>query len=405
MAFQLALSGLSAASADLNVTANNIANTATTGFKQSRAEFSELFAVSPQGVSSTAIGNGVRVSQVAQQFTQGSINFTQNSLDLAISGQGFFTVSNGGAPQYTRAGSFRTDASGYVVNAQNQRLQVYSPTSTGGFNTGGLSDLRLVTGESPPNATTNAELVMNLPSNAAVPTTATFDPTDPTSYTQATSMTIYDSLGAAHTATTYYSQTATSGVWDDRLYIDGNAVGPAQQLTFSNTGLLTSPSTGNLTFPAYTPSTGAAPMTLTLNYGKATQYGSTFGVNSITQDGFTTGRLTGMNIDKTGVVQAQYTNGRAIPLGQIALANFANPNGLQQVADTNWSETADSGQVLHGQAGTSGFGLVQAGALEASNVDITAQLVSMITAQRNFQANAQMISTADQITQTIIQMR
>jgi len=405
MAFQLALSGLSAASADLNVTANNIANTATTGFKQSRAEFSELFAVSPQGVSSTAIGNGVRVSQVAQQFTQGSINFTQNSLDLAISGQGFFTVSNGGAPQYTRAGSFRTDASGYVVNAQNQRLQVYSPTSTGGFNTGGLSDLRLVTGESPPNATTNAELVMNLPSNAAVPTTATFDPTDPTSYTQATSMTIYDSLGAAHTATTYYSQTATSGVWDDRLYIDGNAVGPAQQLTFSNTGLLTSPTTGNLTFPAYTPSTGAAPMTLTLNYGKATQYGSTFGVNSITQDGFTTGRLTGMNIDKTGVVQAQYTNGRAIPLGQIALANFANPNGLQQVADTNWSETADSGQVLHGQAGTSGFGLVQAGALEASNVDITAQLVSMITAQRNFQANAQMISTADQITQTIIQMR
>ena len=405
MAFQLALSGLSAASADLNVTANNIANTATTGFKQSRAEFSELFAVSPQGVSSTAIGNGVRVSQVAQQFTQGSINFTQNSLDLAISGQGFFTVSNGGAPQYTRAGSFRTDASGYVVNAQNQRLQVYSPTSTGGFNTGGLSDLRLVTGESPPNATTNAELVMNLPSNAAVPTTATFDPTDPTSYTQATSMTIYDSLGAAHTATTYYSQTATSGVWNDRLYIDGNAVGAAQQLTFSNTGLLTSPSTGNLTFPAYTPSTGAAPMTLTLNYGKATQYGSTFGVNSITQDGFTTGRLTGMNIDKTGVVQAQYTNGRAIPLGQIALANFANPNGLQQVADTNWSETADSGQVLHGQAGTSGFGLVQAGALEASNVDITAQLVSMITAQRNFQANAQMISTADQITQTIIQMR
>jgi flagellar hook protein FlgE len=238
-----------------------------------------------------------------------------------------------------------------------------------------------------------------------VPTTAIFDPTDPTSYTQATSMTIYDSLGAAHTATTYYSKTATSGVWDDRLYIDGNAVGPAQQLTFSNTGLLTSPTTGKLAFPAYTPSTGAAPMTLTLDYGKATQYGNTFGVNSITQDGFTTGRLTGMNIDKTGVVQAQYTNGRAIPLGQIALSNFANPNGLQQVADTNWSETADSGQVLHGQAGTSGFGLVQAGALEASNVDITAQLVSMITAQRNFQANAQMISTADQITQTIINMR
>jgi flagellar hook protein FlgE len=405
MSFQLALTGLNAASADLSVTANNIANTATTGFKSSRAEFSELFAVSQQGVSSTAIGNGVHVSQVAQQFTQGNINFTENNLDLAVSGQGFFTVSNGGAYQYTRAGGFKTDAGGYVVNAQGQRLQVYTPTATGGFNTGGLADLRLVTAESPPNPTSKAELVLNLPSNATVPATATFDPTDPTSYTQATSMTVFDSLGAAHTATTYYSKTAASGVWDTRLYVDGNAVGPAQQLTFSNAGLLTAPSSGNLAFPAYTPSTGAAAMTLTLNYSKATQYGSTFGVNSITQDGYTTGRLTGMNIDKDGVVQAQYTNGRAIPLGQIALANFPNSNGLQQLADTCWAETASSGQVLHGQAGTSGFGLVQSGALESSNVDITAQLVNMITAQRNFQANAQMISTANQITQTIINMR
>jgi flagellar hook protein FlgE len=405
MTFQLALTGLNAASADLSVTANNIANTSTSGYKSSRAEFAELFAVSPQGVASTAIGNGVRVSNVAQQFTQGSINFTNNSLDLAVSGTGFFTVSAGGSLAYTRAGAFKTDADGYVVNAQNQRLQVFPPTSTGGFNTGGLADLRLVTAESPPNPTSRAALVMNLPSNATVPATATFNPADPTSYTQATSLTTYDSLGAAHTATTYFTKTATAGVWDTRLYLDGTAVGPAQQLAFNNTGVLTTPANGDLTFPAYTPTTGAADMNVTLNFSGATQYGSTFAVNSITQDGFTTGRLTGMNIDKSGIVQAQYTNGRATPLGQIAIANFSNPNGLQQLADTTWSETSSSGQVVRGTAGASGFGLVQSGALEASNVDITAQLVNMITAQRNFQANAQMISTANQITQTIINMR
>jgi flagellar hook protein FlgE len=405
MPFQLALSGLNAASADLTNTANNIANVATTGFKSSRAEFSELFAVSPTGVSSIATGNGVRVSSVTQQFAQGNINFTQNSLDLAVSGSGFFTVSSGGALQYTRAGAFRTDATGYVVNSEGQRLQVFPPTTNGNFNTGGLSDLRLVTGESAPNATTNVELVMNLPANATVPATGTFNATDPTSYTQATSLTVYDTLGAAHTATTYYSKTATSGVWDTRVYIDGTAVGSAQQLTFDNTGVLTSPTTGLLSFGPYTPTTGAAAMNLSIDYNQATQYGANFGVNSITQDGFTTGRLTGISIDKYGVVQAQYTNGRSTPLGQIALANFANQNGLQQVADTNWVETSQSGQALKGQAGSSGFGLIQSGALEASNVDITAQLVNMITAQRNFQANAQMISTSDQVTQTIINIR
>jgi flagellar hook protein FlgE len=405
MSFQLALSGLNAATADLTNTANNIANTATNGFKSSRAEFAELFAVSPTGVSSIATGNGVRVSSVSQQFAQGNINFTQNSLDLAVSGSGFFTVSSGGALQYTRAGAFRTDADGYVVNSQGQRLQVFPPTGNGGFNTGGLSDLRLVTGESAPNATSNVEFVMNLPANQTPPVKTPFDPTDPVTYSQATSLTVYDSLGAAHTATTYYSKTATSGVWDARLYVDNNAVGAAQQLTFNNTGALINPNPGKLTFSGYTPTTGAAAMNLTIDYGQATQYGANFGVNSITQDGFTTGRLTGISIDKYGVVQAQYTNGRSTPLGQVALSNFANQNGLQQVADTNWVETSQSGQSLRGQAGASGFGLIQSGALEASNVDITAQLVNMITAQRNFQANAQMISTSDQVTQTIINIR
>jgi flagellar hook protein FlgE len=168
---------------------------------------------------------------------------------------------------------------------------------------------------------------------------------------------------------------------------------------------MTTPASGQVTFPAYTPTTGAADLNMTFDFSGATQYGTNFSVNNITQDGFTTGRLIGIDIDKSGQVQARFTNGRSLTLGQVALANFSNPGGLQQLADTNWAETFTSGQALRGQSGNSGFGLVQSGALEASNVDITEQLVNMITAQRNFQANAQMISTSDQITQTIINIR
>lgn len=406
MSFNIALSGLNAASTDLGVTANNIANVSTTGFKSSRAQFAELFAVSPDSLAETAYGNGVRVATVAQDFGQGNVNFTNSTLDLAISGPGFFTVAGtDGSLAYTRAGAFSTDAEGYVVNAQGQRLQVFPPLETGGFNLSALSDLRMVTSDSAPQPTSEAELILNLPADAQPPVNGTFDPADPTSYTRSTSITVYDSLGAAHTATTYFSRTATPGTWDLRLHIDGQAVGGPQQLVFSNAGTLTTPADGQLAFPAYTPATGAAPLAINFDYSQATQFGSTFGVNSVTQNGFTTGRLIGMDIDRNGVVAARYTNGRAISLGQVALSSFANPNGLQQMADTAWAETYRSGQALRGQAGNSGFGLVQAGALESSNVDITEQLVNMITAQRNFQANAQMISTSDQITQTIINIR
>jgi flagellar hook protein FlgE len=405
MPFRLALSGLNAAQADLSVTANNIANTATTGFKGSRAEFAELFSVSPQGVSNAAIGNGVRISNVAQQFTQGNIDFTDNSLDLAVSGQGFFILNDGGALAYTRAGAFQVDRSGFIVNSQNQRLQVYEPTGNGTFNTGSLSDVQLVTSESPPSATTQADLILNLPANAAQPTVAPFNPADLNSYNHSTSLTTYDSLGAAHTATLYFVKTANVNEWTTQLYVDGNQVGTPQTLQYSNAGALTAPAGGQITFPAYTPATGAQAMNMTFDFAETTQFGSAFNVNAVTQDGYTTGRLIGIDIDSTGVVQARFTNGRSLPLGQVALANFANPQGMQQLGDTNWAETFSSGQALRGQAGNSGFGLIQSGALEASNVDITEQLVNMITAQRNFQANAQMISTADAITQSIINIR
>jgi flagellar hook protein FlgE len=407
MSFGIALSGLNAAQTELNVTANNIANSASTGFKQSRSEFSELFAVSPYGVSRNAHGNGVKVGAVSQQFTQGNINTTNNSMDLALSGQGFFILSDGGSAAYTRAGAFKVNNAGYVVNSQEQRLQVYPPSTTGNFNTSTLSDLRLVTSESSPSATANVETVFNLPSSETVPTTTPFDPADESSYNTARSMTVYDSLGAAHTTSMYYVKTATNE-WDMHVSIDGNQLG-TQHLIYDQNGALTTPANGQAVMPVYDTaaglSTGAAPLNLTFDVGRTTQFGDQFTMTSITQDGYTTGRLIGIDIDSTGVVQARFTNGRSTPLGQLAIANFSNPQGLQQLGDTNWAQTNASGQPLNGQAGNSGFGLVQSGALEASNVDITAQLVNMITAQRNFQANAQMIQTSDQITQTIINIR
>lgn len=410
MAFGIALSGISAAQTDLDVTANNIANSETTGYKESRTEFAELFSTSLQGVSSLQPGNGVRVSRIAQQFGQGNIKTSSNSLDMAINGSGFFVVSDAGALQYTRAGAFTTDANGIVVNAAGQRLQVYPALNNGSFNTSTMGDLQVQTNQSAPAATTSAATIFNLPANAAQPASATFDPADATSYNNATSVTVYDSLGAAHTSTMYFVKTATANQWQSRLYVDGAAVGtgtPAvftQALTYSSSGALTTPAGGQVNFGIYTPTTGANPLNIDFDFSQSTQYGNSFGVTSVSQDGFTTGQLTGITVDATGVVQANFTNGQSTSLGQVSLVNFANPQGMQKVDGTNWVETFGSGQPVLGTSGASGFGQLQSGAVEASNVDITKQLVNMIVAQRNYQANAQMISTEKSITETIINM-
>ena len=405
MSFRISLSGMNAASADLNVTSHNIANANTTGFKESRAEFGDVFPVSAYGLSRTAIGAGVRLAAVAQQFGQGNIDFTGRTLDMAVSGQGFFTLSDNGATVYSRAGNFGADRDGYVVNPSGQRLQVYLPNVAGGFDTGRMSDLQLPNGDSPPAATTEVAVETNLPAAATQPTVTPFDPTDPNTYNHTTSVTVYDSLGAAHSQSLYFVKTANPNEWQLRTYVDGNPVGGAQTLQYSTTGALTSPSPGQIALPAYTPTNGAAAMSMTLDLGDSTQYGDAFSVLSLTQDGHTTGRLTGIDVSAEGVVSARYTNGVSQPLGQVALTNFANPQGLQSLGDNAWAETYESGQPRRGQAGSADFGAVQGGGLEASNVDLTEQLVNMITAQRNFQANAQMIQTQDQITQTVINIR
>lgn len=405
MPFAIALSGLNAASSDLEVTANNVANVNTNGFKMSRAQFAEVFAVGTQSVGSSAAGSGVRLSAVSQQFTQGNIDFTDNALDLAIGGEGFFVLSDNGARSYSRAGAFGVDNTGFVVNAQGQRLQAYPFAGNGLFNTGTPQDLQLVTGANPPAATTTASFGINLPADAPIPINPVFDPADPSSFNHTTSVTVYDSLGAAHNATVYFIKDAVVNTWNTQVEIEGNPVAGAVPIVFAPDGSLQTPAGGVMPLAPYNPGTGAADIAMSLNFATATQFGNAFGVNSLSQDGFTTGRLTGVSVDSEGIVFARFTNGQSTSLGKLALANFVNPQGLQQLGDTTWGESFQSGDALLGEAGTASFGNMQSGALESSNVDLTAQLVQMITAQRNFQANAQMISTADTVTQTVINIR
>jgi len=401
--FSIALSGLTASSSNLDVTANNIANADTVGFKGSRAEFADVYASGAVNLNTSVTGEGVRLASTSQQFTQGNISTSSSNLDLAISGDGFFTLKDANGIVYSRNGQFAEDSNGNVVSSTGQALQVYPPLVNGGFNTGALSDLNLQTAQSAPLPTTTGSVILNFPAGAAVPTVAPFDPTNSLTYNQSTSTTVYDSLGNSYPATFYFSQTAVPNVVAVNMTVNGTPVGGAQNLTFSNTGAVTAPVGGGLTFAGFAPTDGAQAMTMNFNFGQTTQYGGSFGVTSITQNGYATGQLSTVAINGAGIVSAVYTNGRSTQLGQLAMANFPNPQGLKQLGDTNWSETFTSGNVVSGTAASAGFGSIQSGALESSNVDLTTELVNMITAQRSFDANAQVITTANQESQTVIQ--
>jgi flagellar hook protein FlgE len=400
-AFNIALSGLTAASTDLDVVSNNVANADTVGFKSSRAEFADVYAAGAVNLNQSSVGQGVRVDATAQQFTQGDVTTTGSNLDLAINGNGFFTLKDASGTEYSRNGQFTQDLNGNVVNATGQALQVYPPTANGSFNTGTTTDLNLETAQSAPLATSTGTVILNLPAASTAPPLP-FDPTNPDTYNQSTSTTVYDSLGTAQTATFYFVQTAVPNAWQVNMTVGGTVVGGAQPLTFSSTGAVTAPVGGALAFNGFNPTDGAAQMNMSFNFGQTTQFGGDFGVTSIIQNGFATGQLSTVSIDATGIVSAVYTNGRTTQLGQVAMANFPNPGGLKQLGNTNWAATFQSGTVVEGTAGSAGFGSVQSGALESSNVDLTTELVNMITAQRAFQANAQAITTANQNSQTVI---
>jgi flagellar hook protein FlgE len=399
MSFQIALSGLNAASTDLQITSNNIANANTTGFKSSRGEFADVFSG-----DSVGIGNGVRLTEVRQEFTQGNVEITARQLDLAISGNGFFITSDNGSLLYSRVGAFGLDATGIVQNAEGERLQIYEPVpGTGGFNQGQLSDLVIAADTAPPEASTLVDMNINLPADATPPTVAPFDPNDPLSYNHSTSTVLFDSLGVSHTATYFFTRTA--GGWTVNQTLDGAAVGGSEPFTFNSTGTIASPPGGNIPSVTVPLTNGANALTVSLQLGDTTQFGDDFTVNSINPDGQAEGRLRGIEIDQTGIVFARFSNGQSETLGKVALANFSNPEGLQKVSDTSFQETFGSGVAQRGEATESNFGLLQSGALESSNVDLTEQLVRLITSQRLFQANAQVISTLDTLAQTIINIR
>jgi len=561
LSFSTALSGLSAASTDLAIIGNNIANANTTGFKFSRAEFAEIYGSALRTTIGGRVGSGVRVAAIAQQFNQGSLNNTNNSLDLAISGDGFFRMTdvNGGNVVYTRNGAFHIDKDNYIVNAQDQRLSAYqADATTNRVNLGRIGSLYVDQSDIAPQSTTAVNPSLNISSTSPIvdttsvnwnlktapPTPATTTtvssalrlnstssvttwvaPTAgaapaPSSYNYATETKVYDNAvpPVAHNATMYFVKTSPD-TWDTHTFIDGaeviptNTTGATASLTFDNTGGLSPASaqsgqftytlgTGSVTLDisritqnstpiapdattySYTTSTtvydsqgsshvaslyfskvgpnswdvhtfmdgweintvnppatkttlnfntngtlvstvpatpaglllgqvgysspltnGAAPIDFTLDLAPITQYGGPSSVANVSQNGYTTGHISSIEVDKEGVISTRFTNGQSRVLGQIALTSFNNVQGLRPNGDTEWTESGESGPARVGTAGTAGRGAVQSGVLEASNVDLTAQLVNMIVSQRNFQSNAQVVSAVDTLTQTIVNLR
>ena len=403
MSFQHGLSGLSAAARNLDVIGNNVANANTVGAKSSRVEFADMYANSLTGLSAATTGIGVAVSSVAQQFTQGDIVSTQNPLDMAINGRGFFRTSLEGATQYTRNGQFRMDKDGYIVTAQGARLTGYSVDVAGVTSNGTPTELKISTADISPKPTALARAQLNLDARD-IAITGPFDSSDPKTYHSAMSMSVYDSLGRDHQVTMFYRKTA-GNTWEVRAQADGvDVAGVASTLTFNSTGTMTSP-TGpfNLTIPVGADAGGT--MTFGVNLTSATQFGASFATTEITQDGFGTGRLSGFTADDSGVLIGRYSNGQTRPQGQIVLANFVNPQGLVPLGNNAWVEGAGAGQPTLGAPGSGILGSLEAGAVENSNVDLTSELVAMITAQRVYQANAQTIKTHDQLLQTIVNLR
>lgn len=531
MSFQQGLSGLSAATKSLETIGNNVANANTVGFKSSNAVFADVYAASLSSGSAANVGLGVRVAQVAQNFVQGNITGTSNPLDIAINGDGFFRMSTNGAVTYARNGQFQLDREGFVVSPNGARLTGYVANANGVLSTGAPQDLNINSADLPPRQTEAMQFTLNFDSRKEVPATTPFNSADPTSFSNATSGTVYDSLGNSHVLQTFFVKTGPNS-WDvyaasddvaigevaaepavnpgptvtapgtptsftaitaDTFSINGISVGAVaagttaleqgtnvanainaafipditasvdavgvvtltnasggaitigmngaavddatadankaqllaqtgfgdaqvgtQAVTATRMGTVNFTSDGTIdpattTMPIPIPmtvGTGAtSPFAVELDLTGSTQFGSNFSVNRITQDGYASGRLAGFNVGSDGVISGRYTNGKTATLGQVVLANFTNPNGLQPLGDNMWADTSNSGPALVGVPGSASLGSLQSSAVEESNVDLTAELVNMITAQRVYQANAQTIKTQDQVLQTLLNMR
>lgn len=416
MSFQHGLSGLSAASTNLDVIGNNVANANTVGFKQSQAQFTDIFANSLGGSGSSQVGIGARVSTIAQSFTQGNISPTSNPLDIAINGQGFYRMDEGGVISYSRNGQFHVDGNGFLTNTNGANLTGYTADANGNIDASKPTSLRLTTSDLTPQATSTFELGVNLKSGVDPAAITTFNVNDDDTFNWQTSGKIVDSLGNEHLLATYF-QKSDANKWNVYATIDGkvDANGApegvtlsSQALEFDGTGALIlpiAPISVSVDWATIDSTLGAdSPMDFSFDLTTVTQYGSDFGINSIFQDGFTSGRLAGFTTAADGVIQGSYTNGQTRTLGQIVLANFVNPQGLNPIGDGRWVETPNSGQPVVGPPKTGTLGALQASAVEDANVDLTTELVKMITAQRMYQANAKSIETQDAVLQTLVNL-
>ena len=419
MSFQQGLSGLNATSRHLEVIGNNIANAGTYGAKVARAEFADVYANSIGTTNN--IGIGVQVADVVQQFTQGSVVSTSNTLDVAINGAGFFQFRDtSGTLSYSRNGQFKVDSAGHVVNSQGHRLLGYRADDQGRIIPQSSAELQLPTAGIAPRATDRVGLELNLDSRAAVTRPASGDTLafdDPSTYNSATSATVYDVKGQP-IGVTFYFQKAGADRWNVYASASGtplarDAAGnpaPVTTMTFPGSGAAPTSPIGAVAvpLPALTQADGAStePVPgLTVDFTSATQYGTGFNVTDLTQNGHASGQLSNLSIEANGLITARYSNGLTRSAGQVELANFRNPQGLRSVGGNGWVSTYQSGEPVGGVPGTGTLGALQAGALEESNVDMTAELVNMITAQRLYQANAQTIKTQDSVMQTLVNLR
>jgi flagellar hook protein FlgE len=421
MGFEQGLSGLEAQSENLSVIGNNVANSSTVGFKSSQILFSDVYANSLQGSGAAQIGIGVSASNVEQQFTQGIVTASTNPLDIAINGGGFYEMSNGGTISYTRNGQFQLNSSGNIVNAAGHILQGYAANANGTLQTGATTNLVINTANIAPVSTSTVSAVLNLDSRDKVPATVPFNSANPATYNNSSSVTVFDSLGNSHVLQTYYVLTGFTGgasgteaSWDVYATLDGTAIpgnnpdatGSFGPLVFSSTGAIDVAAT-TLPFPISSVLANGAttPLNFNLDFTGTTQYGAQFATTALTQNGYTSGQLSGFSASANGTIVGTYTNGQSATLGQIALVSFTDPNGLQNLGNNEWAASGTSGTPLVGVPGSGNLGVLQSSATEESNVDLTSQLVNMITAQEAYQANAQTIKTESELLQTLVTLR
>ncbi|MGS0682056.1 flagellar hook protein FlgE [Shewanella sp. 125m-7] len=396
MSFNIALSGLQATTQDLNTISNNIANSSTVGFRSGRSEFSAIYNGGQAG--------GVNVMSTSQNFSMGgSLTYTGRQLDMGIQGDGFFVLSGqDGSTSYARAGMFNQDADGYITDPAGNRLQGYSTGATGNLQNGNVSDLQVQTGALSAKATSTIGLISNLDARVEVidPATNPFDSDDATTYHSSSTIAAFDSLGNEHALTQYYVKT-TDNTWSVHYKMGDTDVTPAagHTLEFDTNGMLINGNDITLNIAA---SAGASAMNLALTYDKSTQYASDYNNSSLNQNGYTSGELNGIRIDDNGMLFGTYTNGQEQIQGQVVLADFSNPNGLTPTSNNAWTASNAAGQPIIGTPTTGTLGGLSAGYLEGSNVDQTAEMVNLMTAQRNYQSNAKVLDTNSQMQQSLL---